>query len=154
MAAVFACCSESLPSVAETSVRSTCVNGIGSAPYLSTSARSCASCVVDAGDLTAAGDAVRERRVRVVDLREGLDVAVEDDREVLGRLAELAALIQPPRHRLELVVAVAVEGQPDDRLAGRRVDVLALTPSAFRSLPVSSGTPSTLLFVEGWYLNR
>ena len=42
-AAFFACFSESLPSVAETSVRSICLNSTGRAPVWSTSARSFAS---------------------------------------------------------------------------------------------------------------
>ena len=84
-AAVFACCSESLPSVAETSVRSICVEldrqraGLEHEREVLRLARR-----ADARDLARRpGDAVRERLVGVVDLRERLDLAVEDDREVL-----------------------------------------------------------------------
>src|SRR4029077_17010733 len=69
-------------------------------------------------DLATARDAVRESRVRVVDLGKALDVPVEDDREVLRGVPELPALVQVSRHRLERVVALAVEREPYDRLPG------------------------------------
>ena len=63
---------------------------------------------VEALDLrAAAADSAREARVREVDLRERLDLAVEDDREVLRLLAQLAADPLVARDLLELVGALA-----------------------------------------------
>ena len=75
-----------------------------------------------------ARDAVRERAVGVVDLRPGLDLAVEHDREVLRDAAEVAALPQPPRDVLEAVLALARERHADDRLA-ELVEVAAVCPT-------------------------
>ena len=95
IAARFASCRESLPSVAETFVLSSVVNLYGSEPVWSTSARFFASPNEPMpGDLGVAADAVRERAVRVVDLRPRLDLAVEHDREVLRRLLQAAALVE------------------------------------------------------------
>ena len=59
---------------------------------------------VEALDLrAAAADAAAQARVGEVDLREGLDLAVEDDREVLRRVAQLPADPEVARDVLELV---------------------------------------------------
>ena len=84
---------------------------------------------VEALDLRApAADAAREARVGEVDLREGLDLAVEDDREVLRLLAQLAADPLVARDPLELVRARARELHGHDRPPGvsrARVEVRA-----------------------------
>src|SRR5262249_33742799 len=73
---------------------------------------------VEALDLrAAAADAARETRVREVDLREGLDLAVEHDREVLRLLLQLAADPLVARDLLELVRALARELHGHDRPA-------------------------------------
>ena len=89
--------------------------------------------LADVLDLRAAGDAVRESPVRVVDLRPRLHLAVEDDREVLRDAAEAPPLPESARDVLEQVRPLAGERDPDDRLAelvevllrSRRLDVRA-----------------------------
>ena len=74
--------------------------------------------IADVLDLRrAAADAVRERAVRRIDLRPRLDLAVEDDREVLGDAAEVAALPEPPCDVLEAVLTLPRERHRHDRLA-------------------------------------
>ena len=84
MPAIRAWRSESSPSVAEMSVRSSCAKLYGRAPVWRTSARSFASSdALEAADLRAAArDPVRV--LDEVDRRERADLAVEDDREAAG----------------------------------------------------------------------
>ena len=93
IAARHASVSESLPSVAEMSVRSSVSNLTGKAPVWSTSAMSFASRSESRPWICARPPPMplREARVGEVDLREGLYLAVEDDREVLRLLAQLSA---------------------------------------------------------------
>src|SRR5207245_5572367 len=65
------------------------------------------------------------RILGVVDLREGLDLAGEHDREVLRRLLELAAERLLPRDLVELLAALARELHQHDRLVRVRVEVRA-----------------------------
>src|SRR5581483_3807202 len=86
-------------------------------------------------DLGAAGDAVLQRRLRVVDVRRRLEHTVEDDRVVLRELLierprlagegrrEFPALVLGLRDVLERLRAVMREPEEDDRLARRRVEV-------------------------------
>ena len=126
IAAVFASWSESLPSVAETSVRSTCVEGDRERTGLQHERQVLRLAeVADVLDLRrAAADAVGEGALRRVDLRPGPDLAVEHDGEVLRDAAEVAALPQPPRDVLEAVLPLARELHADDRLA-ELVEVVA-----------------------------
>ena len=81
---------------------------------------------------------LREAVVREVDLRERLDLAVEDDREVLRLLPELAADPLVAGDLLELVRARAGELHRHDRLvaaARARVEVRA----SARELQVLAG---------------
>ena len=81
--------------------------------------------VADPRDLGVARDAAGERAVGVVDLRPRANLAVEHDREVLRRVAELAAHVLGARDLLEAVAALVRELERHDRLVGRRVEVLA-----------------------------
>ena len=108
--------------------------------------------LADVRDLAAAADPVRERRVGVVDLRERLDVAVEHDREVLRRLPEPAALVQPARDPLELVAPLRGEREADDRLADWSKS--ACVPDDFSSPPVISGMRLLSSGFVGSYLKR
>ena len=129
-AACHACVSESLPSVAETSVRSICWNVTGSAPVwrierevLRLTDRA-AVAEVDLG--VRAGDPVRV--ALEVDVRRRLELPVEHDREVLD-VVEVVALLPAEielrltalrlfaRDLLELVRAVVRELQCHDRPA-------------------------------------
>ena len=124
--------SESSPSVAEMSVRSTCSNRTGRAPVCRTRARSFASCDrSQTGDLgRVPGDPVRV--LLVVDRRPGPDLVVEDDREVLEerfgarelRRLRLAAHSERPRDVVELLATRARELHDHDRLVRLRVEVL------------------------------
>ena len=93
---------------------------------------------LEALDLRApAADATRERAVRVVDLRERADLAVEDDREVLRLLADAAARPLVPRDLFEPVRAAIGELHGHDRppaAAGARVEVGAC-PVELQVLP-------------------
>ena len=73
----------------------------------------------DAGDLGVAADAVRERAVRVVDLRPRFDLAVEHDREVLRRLLQSAALVETLGDPLELLAPGSREVHEDDGALAR-----------------------------------
>jgi hypothetical protein len=92
--------------------------------------------VADARDLRSARAADPVRVLVPVDRRPRLDLAVEHDREVLERLLlgdaaagevpdRLAAVGLGVRDRAELVRAVVRELHQHDRLARRRVEVLA-----------------------------
>ena len=128
--------SESLPSVAETSVRSICSKETGRAPVWSTSARSFASPSVPMFSICAEPPPMPSESVRFVrvDLRPGPDLPVEHDGEVLRDAAEVAALPQPPRDVLEAVLPLARELHADDRLA-ELVEVVA----GARRLEVAAG---------------
>ena len=88
-----------------------------------------ALCLADrlqARDLgSSASDPARERAVRVVDLREGADLAVEHDREVLRSVLDPPTRPLLGRDVLELLAALLRELHGYDRLAGLGVEVRA-----------------------------
>ena len=94
---------ESLPRLAPTWRSSTILSGIGSAPALSVSARSCASCrlLFAERDLPVPADPALDHR------RAALHPAVEQDRHEVAHVA--AGLVA------ELAPAGAVELEGDDR---------------------------------------
>ena len=106
---------------------------------------------VEALDLRAsAADSARQARVGEVDLRERLDLAVEDDREVLRLLAQLPANPLVAGDALEGVGAGIRElhrhdGAPARAWAGVEVRPC---PESFRSSPVICG------MLGGSYLKR
>ena len=141
--------SESLPSVAEIAVWSSVTNLTGSAPVWSTSARSFASWMSPIPVICAfAGDTTGEAAVGVVDLRPRLDLAVEDDREVLRRVAGASRAASSSRvissnRSLPLFV------NSSETIGWFvRVSKSCRVPESFRSAPVICGT------VGGSYLNR
>ena len=94
---------------------------------------------VEALDLRAtAADAAGQRAVREVDLRERLDLAVEDDREVLRRAAQLAADPLVAGDLLEPVRALPGELHRHDRATGAAGARVEVRPRA-RELQVLAG---------------
>ena len=126
MAAMTAWRSESLPSVAETSVRSTVSNFSGSAPVCSTSARSSASCCEESPVIWAlspaipsgfwmksmvGNDRISPSRTIAKCWRMGSGLASSS-------VLDLAAAAANARDLVELVAALVGELQRHDRLAG------------------------------------